>query len=48
VGGYAPAGADAAYVMAERLGMADGLGMATHPGAAAWLMAVRESMEADR
>jgi len=43
--GYTPAGDDAAYVLGERLGMADGLGMPTHPGAPAWLVAVGESME---
>jgi len=43
-GGYTPAGENARYVMAERLGMADGLEMPTHPGAAAWLLAVGESM----
>jgi hypothetical protein len=44
--GYAPAGDDAGYVLAERLGVADGLGMPTHPGSAAWLVAVGESMHA--
>lgn len=47
-GGYAPdahAGSgDAGYVYGERLGVADGLGLATHPGSAAWLVAVGESM----
>lgn len=43
--GYAPAGdTDAGYVVGERLGVADGLGMPTHPGSAAWLVAVGESM----
>lgn len=43
--GYAPAGdTDAGYVLGERLGVADGLGMHTHPGSAAWLVAVGESM----
>lgn len=36
---------DAEYVYCERLGMADGLGMPTHPGSAAWLVAVGEAME---
>ena len=43
-GGYAPdahaADDDAGYVLGERLGVADGLGMPTHPGSAAWLVAV--------
>lgn len=43
--GYAPAGdTDAGYVLGERLGIADGLGLATHPGSPAWLIAVGESM----
>lgn len=42
-GEYAPGG-DAGYVSGERLGAADGLGLATHPGSAAWLVAVGESM----
>jgi hypothetical protein len=43
--GYAPAGdTDAGYVLGERLGVADGLGMPTHPGSAAWLVAVGESI----
>jgi hypothetical protein len=45
VDGYAPAGdTDAGYVLGERLGVADGLGMPTRPGSAAWLVAVGESM----
>lgn len=44
VDGYAPAGDDAGYVLGERLGVADGLGLPTHPGSAAWLVAVGESM----
>lgn len=44
VDGYAPADDDAEYVLGERLGVADGLGMPTHPGSAAWLVAVGESM----
>jgi hypothetical protein len=43
--GYAPAGDEAGYVYDERLGVADGLGMPTHPGAPAWLIAVGESMD---
>ena len=45
VDGYAPAGnADAEYILGERLGVADGLGMPAHPGSAAWLVAVGEAM----
>ncbi len=44
VGGYAPDDTDAGYVLGERLGIADGLGMPTHPGAPAWLIAVGDSM----
>ena len=43
VGDYAPGDADARYVIGERLGMADGLLMPTHPGAPAWLVAVGEA-----
>jgi len=32
------------YVMGERLGIADGLGMPTHRGAPAWLIAASEAM----
>lgn len=51
--GYAPdphgdPPTDAGYVLAERLGVADGLGLPTHPGSAAWLVAVGESMGASR
>jgi len=41
---YTPADADAAYIFNERLGIADGLGMATHAGSTAWLIAVAESI----
>ncbi|MBL9000920.1 MAG: hypothetical protein JNK25_07265 [Phycisphaerae bacterium] len=45
VDGYAPpSDSDAAYQLGERLGIADGLGMPTHPGSAAWLVAVGEAM----
>lgn len=47
MGGYAPADAPptgARYVLGERLGVADGLGMPTNPGSAAWLVAVGEAM----
>ncbi len=48
-GDYAPdSECDAAYVLGERLGMAEGLGMATHAGSAAWVMAVGESMECEQ
>lgn len=46
VDGYAPdprGDTDAGYIMCERLGVADGLGMPTHPGSAAWLVAVGEA-----
>ncbi len=49
VNGYNPdphGNTDAGYVYAERLGVADGLGLATHPGSAAWLVAVGESVHA--
>lgn len=35
---------EASYVMVERLGVADELGMPTHPGAPAWLVAVGEGL----
>lgn len=44
VNGYTPADDDAAYVLDERLGVADELQMPTHPGSPAWLVAVGESM----
>ncbi len=44
VDGYAPCGDDDGYVLGERLSVADGLGTPTHPGSAAWLVAVGESM----
>ncbi len=44
VGEDAPAGDEAAYVLSERLGVADGLGLPTHRGSAAWLLAVGESI----
>src|SRR5438045_2025596 len=36
---------EAGYVLGERLGVADDLGLPTHTGSAAWLVAVGESME---
>ena len=39
---------DAGYVYTERLGIADGQGMATHAGSVAWLIAVGESMGANQ
>lgn len=45
VNGYAPTGDEAVYILGERLGIADGLGMPTHPGSAAWLVAVGESIQ---
>lgn len=47
VNGYAPAGDEAEYVLGERLGIADGLGMPTHPGSAAWLVAVGRALGAN-
>ncbi len=47
VDGYAHDPADdpeAGYILGERLGIADDLGMPTHAGAPAWLIAVGESM----
>lgn len=45
VNGYSPAcNTDAGYVMEERLGIAEGLGLPTQPGSTAWLMAVGESL----
>lgn len=47
VTGYAPdahGDTDAEYIVGERLGVADELGMPTHPGSAAWLVAVGESI----
>lgn len=51
VNGYAPdqkGVTDAVYAFGERLGIADGLGMPTHPGSAAWLIAVGQSMGESR
>ena len=48
VNGYTPTNDDAGYVYGERLGVADGLGMPTHPGSPAWLVAVGESLEVIR
>jgi hypothetical protein len=45
VNGYTPdPPTDAGYVLGERLGVADGLGLHTHPGSPAWLVAVGKSM----
>ena len=44
--GYPSHACEARYVLSERLGVADDLGLPTHPGAAAWLIAVGESMGA--
>lgn len=46
--GYAPGPGDdpeAGHVLGERLGIADDLGMPTHPGAPAWLIAVGEALD---
>lgn len=51
VDGYAPGPAgdpDAGYILSERLGVADGLDLPTHPGSAAWLVAVGESVKVSR
>ncbi len=39
---------NAVYVLGERLSVADQLGQPTHPGSAAWLVAVGESIGARR
>ncbi|MFN7022129.1 MAG: hypothetical protein ACK4WH_12485 [Phycisphaerales bacterium] len=38
---------DAEYALAERLGVADELGMPTNPGSAAWLVALGEAVGCD-
>ena len=43
--GFTPADAEAAYVLGERLGVAEGLGMSTAPGSPGWLVAVGEAIE---
>jgi hypothetical protein len=45
IGDYVPANDEAGYVLGERLGIAEGLGMPIHPGAPAWLIAMGESMQ---
>lgn len=47
LGGYQPAGAEACYVLEERLGVAEGLGLSVQPGAPAWLVAVGEALQAE-
>ena len=42
--GYSPADPDVRQVLGERLGIADDLGMPTHPGSPAGLIAVGESL----
>lgn len=42
--GYSPTISEAVNVYFERLGIADDLGMPTHPGSPAWLIAVGESL----
>ncbi len=37
-------GTEAAFILTERLGIADDLAMSTHPGSPAWLIAVGEAM----
>lgn len=41
-----PYGADALYVLGERLGIADDLGMPTHRGSPAWLVAMGKALQA--
>ena len=43
--GYAPANDEAAYTFAERIAVADELGMPTQTGSSAWMIAAGESME---
>ncbi len=43
--GYAPSNEEAAYTFAERIAVADELGMPTQTGSSAWLIAVGESMQ---
>jgi hypothetical protein len=42
--GYAPDDPEARHRFLERLGIGDDLGMPTHPGSVAWLVAVGESL----
>ena len=42
--GYSPTEPEAVYIYFERLGIGDDLGMPTHSGSPAWLIAVGESM----
>lgn len=45
--GFHPLGdTDSDHIFAERLGIADDLGLSTLPGSSAWLIAVGEAMEA--
>ncbi len=43
--GYSPTEPEAVYIYYERLGIGDDLGMPTHSGSPAWLIAVGESMK---
>jgi len=45
---YVADDADAAYMLGERLGIADDLGMTTHRGSPSWLVAVGEAMRSTR
>jgi len=47
LGGYRPVGSEACYVLEERLGVAEGLGMPVQPGAPAWLVAVGEALQVE-
>ena len=43
--GFAPPNPESAYVLGERLGVAQELGMSTEPGSPGWLVAVGEAIE---
>lgn len=43
--GFAPPDPESAYVLGERLGVAQELGMSTEPGSPGWLVAVGEAIE---
>ena len=44
--GFAPPDPESAYVLGERLGVAQELGMSTEPGSPGWLVAVGEAIDA--
>ena len=43
--GFAPPNTESAYVLGERLGVAQELGISTQPGSPGWLVAVGEAIE---